>query len=140
MIGRVTAEVPDINSWATGHRVPLILVLQSEHFDADFLTMALDTIGFSVGAFCRNAEAIGWLDVHNPDAAIIDAGVLDGDCEEVARSLHARGVPYIVYSAVVVRGRPIEPFLKRGTFLNKPSSRLKILAAVHHALEQRSGN
>ena len=127
--------------WATLHRIPVVLILQNERFNADFVEQILKTLGFTVGgAFSRSSDAVEWLGDQNPDVAILDAELQDGECAAVARVLNARGIPFVVYSTVSLSDRTVDPALGKGVFLKKPSSRAKILAAIRQGLAMREGN
>jgi len=114
------------------------MVLQNERFYADFIEEMLATAGFSVGGtFWRCSDTAEWLKSESPDVAVIDAEVQDGRCHDVAAVLHARGVPFVVYSTMSI----VEPVsvcvLAHGIFLRKPSSREKMLSAVRAVLARR---
>lgn len=114
---------------------PIVLILQNERLYADYMEQMFVELGFSVGgAFCRAEDAKSWLVDHEPDVALIDAEVQDGDCIEIARSLNTRGVPFVVYSTVSPVGKAADPLLTAGSFLKKPTNHTKILAAIKVAL------
>ena len=124
--------------WGDHRRSPVVMVLQNERFYADFLEEMLVTLGFSVGgAFCSCQEAEEWLKSEIPDVAVIDAEVQDGRCRDIAGTLRAHGVPFVVYSTMPMIGPVRDPILKHGIFLKKPSRQKKVLAAVRAAVVQR---
>lgn len=114
---------------------PIILILQNERLYADYLEQMFIELGFTVGgAFCTAGDAKRWLVDHEPDVAVIDAEVQDGDCIERARRLKARHVPFVVYSTVTPVGKPAHPLLNTGAFLKKPANQAALLASVKGAL------
>ena len=113
-----------------------ILILQNERLYADYVEQMFIELGFTVGgAFCTAGDAKRWLVDHEPDVAVIDAEVQDGDCIELARRLKARGVPFVVYSTVTPVGKSAHPLLSTGTFLKKPANRAALLASVKGVLD-----
>jgi DNA-binding response OmpR family regulator len=124
--------------WGDRRRSPVVMVLQNERFYADFLEEMLVALGFSVGgAFCSCQEAEEWLKSEIPDVAVIDAEVQDGRCRDIAGALRALGVPFVVYSNMPIVEPASGRILGHGTFLKKPSSQKKLLAAVRAAVAQR---
>lgn len=114
---------------------PIILILQNEQFCTDYLEQMVVELGFAVGgAFCAAGDAKRWLVDHEPDVAVIDAEVQDGNCIELTRRLNARGVPFVVYSTVTPVGKPAHPLLTTGAFLKKPAHQGALLTAVKGAL------
>jgi len=114
---------------------PIILILQNERLYADYLEQMFVELGFTVGgAFCTAGDAKRWLVDHQPDVAVIDAEVQDGDCIELARRLNARRVPFVVYSTVTPLGKPAHPLLTAGAFLKKPANQGALLDSVKDAL------
>lgn len=114
---------------------PTILILQNEQLYADYLEQMFIELGFTIGgAFCTAGDAKRWLVDHEPDVAVIDAEVQDGDCIELARRLNARGVPFVVYSTVTPVGKPVHPMLTTGAFLKKPANQAALLASIKGAL------
>jgi DNA-binding response OmpR family regulator len=119
---------------------PTILILQNERLYADYLEQMFIELGFIVGgAFCTAGDAKRWLVDHEPDIAVIDAEVQDGDCIELARRLNARRVPFVVYSTVTPVGKPAHPLLTAGAFLKKPANRAALQASVERALHAAQG-
>lgn len=118
---------------------PIVLILQNERFYADYMEQIFVELGFTVGgAFCSSRHAQEWLVDHEPDVALIDAEVQDGDCIKLVEGLNARKVPFVVYSTVALKGRPVDPMFKRGTFLKKPARPEKVLEAVERARARAS--
>lgn len=114
---------------------PIILILQNERFYADYLEQTFIELGFTVGgAFCTAGDAKRWLVDHQPDVAVIDAEVQDGDCIELARKLDARRVPFVVYSTVTPVGKPAHALLTTSAFLKKPANQAALRASVKGVL------
>jgi two-component system KDP operon response regulator KdpE len=114
---------------------PIVLILQNERLYADYMEQMFIELGYSVGgAFCTAGDAKRWLVDHEPDIALIDAEVQDGDCIEPARRLKARVVPFVVYSTVTPIGKAADPLLTAGSFVKKPAQRDRIVGAITAAL------
>jgi DNA-binding response OmpR family regulator len=108
-----------------------VLVAEDEAAISLMLEDALVGGGFAVaGPFHRCSTTLEWLQVHTPDAALLDLRLADGLCIEVARLLRQRGVPILFFSGEVARLN-LPDDLKDQPWLEKPASTLAILDAVH---------
>jgi DNA-binding response OmpR family regulator len=78
---------------------PVILVLEDEAMIAVNLQDELQDAGYRVaGPFTSCADALAWLRSATPDTAILDTTLKDGSCQEIARELSRRDIPFLIYS------------------------------------------
>lgn len=75
-------------------------------------------------------EALDWLERHEPDLAIIDIGLRDGRCTEVALALLRAAIPFIVHSGDQQAAYMSTPF-ELGVWLTKPSPPAALIQAVN---------
>lgn len=75
-------------------------------------------------------EALDWLERHEPDLAIIDIGLRDGRCTEVALALLRAAIPFIVHSGDQQAAYMNTPF-ELGVWLTKPSPPAALIQAVN---------
>lgn len=86
------------------------------------LTLAeeLEDLGYEVaGPLGAASDALGWLQTHTPDVAVLDAMLRDGLCIELAQDLKRRNVPFLVYSGH--RHLKQEPTFAGVPWVEKPS-------------------
>jgi DNA-binding NarL/FixJ family response regulator len=89
----------------------------------------LGELGFrGVTHFDTCQEALTWLADNRPDVAIIDVRLKDGECDEVARILEAKGVPTVVHSAFVDAEASSFDFAQ---FVSKPAVPEAFSDAIH---------
>lgn len=77
--------------------------------------------GLSVGGSflsCKSAEE--WLDVHNPDVAILDVTLQDGNSAQLAKRLCGREIPFLVVSGYSAESEAIDEIFKSACWLEKP--------------------
>ena len=95
----------------------------------------LEELGIAVcGVFVSEAQALGYLEHHTPDFAILDYSLKSGPCTEVARLLRRRGVPVIVYSGHARRIDTLGEFTD-ATWIEKPAPRAMITDAIRRVLD-----
>ncbi len=85
------------------------------------------------------AEAEAWLELHSPDAAVLEMRLRDRDCSEVAEILVDRGIPFVVHT---VRTRPSttpQAVLLRGRWFTKPADPAELLGAIRAILPDGGG-
>src|SRR5829696_2250636 len=101
------------------------------------LEASLANAGFNIaGPFTRVTEALGYLERHTPDIALLDLVLGDGPYTGVARTLRERGVPFAIYFGVrPPHERP--PELVDVPWLEKPVSRQDLAAALSNLLARR---
>ncbi len=77
----------------------LVLLVEDEAIIAITLEDELLAAGYDVvGPFVTCVSALGWLEAGAPDLGVLDVGLRDGPCTDLARLLRERGVPFVVYS------------------------------------------
>ncbi|WP_084327516.1 response regulator [Salinarimonas rosea] len=98
-----------------------ILIVEDEGVIALDLECLCIEAGWSVaGPFSKRTQALAWLEQNAPDAAILDTGLADGSCAEIARLLEERGVPWVIFSGSASDHAPDMP---RGTvWIEKPAT------------------
>ena len=80
-------------------RRPLVLILEDEAVIALNLQDELQDAGYSIGGpFTTCSDALSWLETNTPDLAVLDTILKDASCDEVARELADRKVPFLIYS------------------------------------------
>jgi DNA-binding response OmpR family regulator len=78
---------------------PTVLIAEDNPLIAVSYEDIVTDAGLSVGGSflsCESAEK--WLSVHNPDVAILDITLQDGNCAELAKKLCGREIPFLVVS------------------------------------------
>jgi DNA-binding response OmpR family regulator len=106
-------------------RKPLVLIIEDEAFIVADLEASLVRAGFTVAAApsCSRTQKI--LELVEPDVAILDVVLRDCESAEIARTLLARRIPFVVHTGVDERDLP-EPF-KVGAFVSKPADISKLV-------------
>lgn len=79
------------------------------------------------------AAAKDWLSTNTPDAAILDISLRDGPSTEIALTLLARCVPFIVYTGIDEGPSPVFDRVER---LMKPTSSDAILSALRASVQR----
>jgi DNA-binding response OmpR family regulator len=99
------------------------LIVEDQVLIAMSLEAYLEDVGYELaGPFRSNAEALAWLDTSTPDLAILDYKLNDGFCIDLARTLRARGVPFVIYSGDrLAPGR--SPEFEGAPWIEKPCPR-----------------
>jgi DNA-binding response OmpR family regulator len=108
-----------------------VLVAEDEAIVAMFIEAELGDAGYEViGAFSTCAEASHWLDSDTPDIALLDHGLKDGPCTDVALELRRRGIPIIALTGSD-RGEQPEVF-REAPYLGKPidAALLRVVARI----------
>jgi DNA-binding response OmpR family regulator len=99
-----------------------VLLLEDTALAAWEIEDELREAGYDVaGSFSSCAKAEQWLQNNSPDAAILDLRLGDGTCVAVARILNARGIPFLLQSAVDPKlGELDDPALRGAPLVGKP--------------------
>jgi len=87
--------------------------------------------GLSVGgsfASCESAEE--WLSVHDPDLAIIDITLQDGNSVELAKKLCGRKIPFLVVSGYPAESDGIDEIFKSAPWVVKPVTPASLQSAL----------
>jgi len=114
---------------------PNILLLEDEALIALDVerTLADAQIGQST-SFASCAGALKWLETNTPDVAVVDIFLRDGECDEVAEILVARGVPLVIHSARRGAASDNHRVFLSGTWICKPSDPSELTSAVKDCL------
>lgn len=88
----------------------LVLIVEDDALVGLFLADGLEDQGYRVaGPLGGCGETLKWLEAHSPDVCILDVALRDGDCVELARTLRARSIPFLIFSGHAQRrDDPIE--------------------------------
>jgi DNA-binding response OmpR family regulator len=117
--------------------MPNILLLEDEALIALDVerTLADAQIGQAT-SFASCAGALSWLETNTPDVAVVDIFLRDGECDEVAKILVARGVPLVIHSARRGAASDNHRVFLSGTWICKPSDPSELTRAVKTCLEK----
>jgi DNA-binding response OmpR family regulator len=108
-----------------------IFVAEDEFFLAADLRSVLEKAGYEVIAIVGEVhEALEILKREQPDAAILDVHLADGNVTPVAAVLKAVGVPFVLASALSNEEISQNSVLQGTTNLGKPTDPQKLLAAI----------
>ena len=117
---------------------PTVLIAEDNPLIAASYEDIVTDAGLSVGGSflsCESAEK--WLSVHNPDLAILDVTLKDGNSAELAKKLCGREIPFLVVSGYSAESEGIDEIFKSAPWLEKPvtsaalQSALRTLIASH---------
>jgi DNA-binding response OmpR family regulator len=128
---------PLIAENAVRKAMPLVFVLDDRPMVMD-LECALAEAGFTVALAITCGEAGRFLKSNTPAAAIFDANLNDSECIEAAKTLVARGVPFMVFSESAGAGLP-ETF-SSAMILNRPSGLSEIVQQLRTMIKGAVGN
>lgn len=108
-----------------------IVLLEDEALIALDIADQLQNAGFAIlETFSTCAAALEWLSVRTPDLAILDIQLRDGDCEEVAKALYERKVPFVVHSGLLPDDDSHSSIFLHGKWVTKPSAPEDLTEAV----------
>lgn len=110
---------------------PTVLIAEDNPLIAVSYENIVTDAGLSVGGSflsCESAEE--WLNVHNPDLAILDIMLQDGNSAELAKKLCGREIPFLVITGYSPESEDIDDVFKSVPWLEKPVS----AAALEFAL------
>jgi DNA-binding response OmpR family regulator len=117
----------------------LVLVAEDEAAISLMLEDALTEHGYAVaGPFAYGASALCWLTDHTPDLALLDLGLRDGLCIEVARLLHGRGVPLLFFSGMTAR-HSLPADLEGVPWLAKPATTSNLMRSLRSLARAPTG-
>ena len=108
-----------------------VLLLEDQALIALDVEELLEQVGFTAIHICSLcSEAADWLEKHTPVLAVIETRLRDGQADEIAAVLAARGIPYIVHSRQ--RDRPDQhPLMNtRRRWITKPCDPQDFIDAV----------
>ncbi|WP_406857139.1 response regulator [Alsobacter sp. KACC 23698] len=99
---------------------PLIHVAEDSSVIASAVSEELEQAGFKVaGPFARCRDAEEWLRSAQPDCAVLDIRLLDGDCTSLAAELDRRGIPLVILSGFQRQTCPVQ--IDAAVWLEKPT-------------------
>jgi len=111
-----------------------VLVAEDEALVSMLIEAELTDAGYSlIGPFTNCKAALDWLANDTPDLGILDPGLRDGPCTEVALEMRRRNVPFLVLSGSMPEALPQE--LRQAPRIMKPSG-LEMLASALAALRE----
>lgn len=118
--------------------IPQILILEDQPLIAmDVESMLVDS-GLGVASILSScASALEWLVNARPDAVVLDIGLSDGSCIDVAARLIALDIPFVVHSGSERAQTSLNPIFRRGQWVGKPSNESDLIAAVQAAVVRR---
>lgn len=76
-----------------------VLIVESNAVIGIDVADYLEVEGYTVAGPFACEGALGWLSTHTPRAALLDVDLQSGACVDLARELHRRAVPILVFSA-----------------------------------------
>jgi ActR/RegA family two-component response regulator len=107
-----------------------ILVLEDDAIIALDLEDTIARAEFRVASVISScADTLEWLKRNTADIAIIDVLLRDGPCVEVAETLVAKSIPFVVFSGRVSL-EEVDPVFLKGTWLQKPAASHQVVAAL----------
>ena len=110
---------------------PTVLIAEDNRLIALCYEDVVTDAGLSVGGSflsCESAEE--WLSVHNPDVAILDIMLQDGNSAELAKKLCGREIPFLVVSGYSAESEDIDEIFKSAPWLEKPVTSTALESAL----------
>lgn len=108
-----------------------VLLAEDEVLISMLIEDELEAAGYTIiGPFATCAAASRWLEHDSPDLAILDYGLSDGPCTDVAAELTRRGVPFLVLSGEMNENLP--EVVRNAPQLAKPTSLESLKNALEH--------
>ncbi|WP_426130237.1 response regulator [Pararhizobium sp. PWRC1-1] len=109
-----------------------ILILEDEPLIALDHDEIVGQAGFTqVAIFSTCASAHEWLKSNTPSVVLLDVGLRDGPCSEVATVLTNRGIPFVVCSGS--SREDAGPAFLHATWVSKPCIPEELIAALTQA-------
>jgi DNA-binding NtrC family response regulator len=105
------------------------LIIEDQALIAMSVEGYLEDVGFEVQTVASVAQGREWLKDNTPEFVILDFMLKDGPATELARELHGRGIPFIVYSGYS-RHLGVPSVLQEVPWLDKPTAREDLLKAL----------
>jgi DNA-binding NtrC family response regulator len=110
---------------------PTVLIAEDNPLIVESYEDVVTDAGLSVGGSfvsCQSAEE--WLNVHNPDVAILDVALQDGNSAQLAKKLCGREIPFLVVSGYSVDSEEIDEIFKSAPWLEKPVTATALESAL----------
>tara|TARA_R100000365_G_C2741744_1_gene70388 strand:+ start:1209 stop:1586 length:378 start_codon:yes stop_codon:yes gene_type:complete len=109
----------------------LVLVLEDEPLIALDMEDNFRRAGFAVGSIISSCEdATVWLKSNTPDVVVLDVELRDGACTEIAKSLVAQNIPFVVHSGTPQTDDGLDLVFQGCAWIAKPSDQEELVAAV----------
>ncbi|MES0006086.1 response regulator [Mesorhizobium sp. M0062] len=116
-----------------------VVVLEDEPLIALDVEDTLCDAGFNVLAVLPScSQALEWLQSNSPDVAVLDIELNDGSCEDIARLLYGRDIPFVVHSGSAFDPRYHDRIFQKGTWVSKPGADGDVTNAVAACVRRRS--
>lgn len=111
-----------------------ILIVEDEWVIAEDCAVCLRQAGYGVGGpFPTAAAALGYLEDHSVDAALLDVRLVGEESGAVADALVARAIPFAFMTGYTAKGIP--PRFDGKPIVPKPASHSAILKALERLLD-----
>jgi DNA-binding response OmpR family regulator len=108
-----------------------VLLLEDQPLIAMDVEELLQQAGFSsILTYSSCAAAREWLQQNEPTFAVIETGLRDGSCEEIACLLVQRGIRFVVHSADPDNAGKYKGLSARCSWMEKPCNHEDFLAVV----------
>ena len=110
---------------------PTVMIAEDNPLIVQSYEDVVADVGLSVGGSffsCKLAEE--WLSVHNPDVAILDVTLQDGNSAQLAKKLCAREIPFLVVSGCSPESEGIDQIFKSAPWLEKPITSAELESAL----------
>jgi len=110
---------------------PIVMIAEDNQLIVESYKDLVTDAGFIFGASflsCKSAEE--WLSVHNPDVAILDVMLQDGNSAGLAKKLCGREIPFLVVSGYSAESEGIDEILKSAPWLEKPVTATALESAL----------
>ena len=109
---------------------PAVLIAEDNRLIALYHEDVVTDAGLSVGGSFLSSESAEWLSVHNPDVAILDIMLQDGNSVELAKKLCGREIPFLVVSGYSAESEDIDEIFKSAPWLEKPVTSTALESAL----------
>jgi DNA-binding NtrC family response regulator len=111
-----------------------ILVVENEPLiamDVEAMLKALGEAEVHHALTCR--DALAWLDVNNPDIAILNLHLRDGPGTVVAERLAEKTIPFVVYSGDTPASSGQSELVTQAVWITKPCTQDELSGALQRA-------
>jgi DNA-binding NtrC family response regulator len=110
---------------------PIVMIAEDNPLIVESYEDIVTDAGLSVGGSflsCKSAEE--WLSVHDPDMAILDVVLQDGNSAGLAKKLCGREIPFLVVSGYSAESEGIDEIFKSAPWLEKPVTAAALESAL----------
>jgi DNA-binding NtrC family response regulator len=120
---------------------PTVLIAEDNPLIASCYEDIVTDAGLFVGgSFSSSKSAEEWLSVHNPDVAILDVTLQDGDSAHLAKKLCGREIPFVVISGCSAESEGIDEVFKCARWLEKPVTATALDSALRSLIASGQRN